>query len=98
MFVINLILTENTDEKTAAEHLAAHRAWFSSHVEKGDFVLVGPRRDRERAGIILSRVTSREALDEILSEDVYFPSGAAYEVMEFTAVQGIPAVAGLLER
>ena len=79
MFVINLILTENTDEKTAAEHLAAHRAWFSSHVEKGDFVLVGPRRDRERAGIIISRVTSREALDEILSEDVYFPSGAAYE-------------------
>ena len=43
-------------------------------------------------------MTSREALDEILSEDVYFPSGAAYEVMEFTAVQGIPAVAGLLER
>ncbi|WP_167148755.1 YciI family protein [Actinomyces sp. ZJ308] len=97
MFIIDLTITETVDEQSAAEHLAAHRAWFSAHVESGDFILLGPRLDREKAGIIVARAASREDLEKILSQDVYYPDGATYEVAEFKAASGVPEVAGLLE-
>jgi len=97
VFVIDLTITEEVDDAVAAEHLAAHRRWFASHVESGDFLLLGPRRDRSGAGIILARAESRAALEEILAGDVYHPEGATYEVAEFKATMGAPALAELLE-
>ena len=54
-------------------------------VEKGNFLLLGPYKDIAHAGLIIAQARSREALDAILREDVYYPNKASYEIHEFTA-------------
>lgn len=63
-----------------------HRAWFAKNFQQGNFLLLGPYQDKEHAGVIIAQAESREALDKVLSEDVYYPLDlATYEVHEFKA-------------
>ncbi|AGH37418.1 YCII-related protein [Bibersteinia trehalosi USDA-ARS-USMARC-188] len=45
--------------------------------------MLGPYLDQAHAGVIIAQAESREALDKILAEDIYFPNLADYEVREF---------------
>jgi YCII-like protein len=85
MYVIDIKITEQTNETEAAERLAQHRAWFKKYFEAGNFLVVGPYLDRKHAGMVLAQAESREALDKILAEDAYYPDGAEYAVSEYQA-------------
>ena len=87
MFIINQTLNADKIPQGKSEELfKEHVAWFSRHFEQGNFLLVGPYTDQKMAGIMLSGVESREALEEILKEDIYYADGMAnYEVHSFKA-------------
>lgn len=87
MFIINQTLNaEKIPAGMGEELFQKHVAWFTKHFETGDFLLVGPYTDREIAGIMLCGVETREAVEAILREDVYYEGGMAnYEVRSFKA-------------
>lgn len=85
MYLINIILSEAALNSGQAEQmLAQHRQWFGKYFERGHFLLLGPYSGKA-AGVIVAQAESRDALQAILAEDVYYPDGAEYEVREFTA-------------
>lgn len=86
MFLINIsINTEKVSVDKAEELFTAHRNWFTNQAEKGRFLVVGPYLDKKMAGLVLAHAENRESLEEILSQDSYYPDLATYEVREFQA-------------
>ncbi|MBQ7516322.1 MAG: hypothetical protein IJS96_08580 [Schwartzia sp.] len=87
MFIINQTLKpEKIPAGKGEELFQKHVVWFTRHFEQGDFLLVGPYTDKEMAGIMITAAPSREAVEAILKEDVYYEGGLAeYEVRSFTA-------------
>lgn len=86
MYLINIVL--KTSELSPAEQeqmFVQHRTWFADYFKQGNFLLLGPYLDQAHAGVIIAQAESREALDKILAEDVYYPNLADYEVREFKA-------------
>lgn len=49
------------------------------------FFVTRPYLDKERAGVIIAQTESREQLESILAEDVYYPNLADYQIREFKA-------------
>ncbi|AUI66877.1 MULTISPECIES: YciI family protein [Glaesserella] len=87
MYIIDIVLdTQKIPAEQADELLNQHRAWFAKYFQAGNFLMLGPYLDQAAAGVIIAHAPSRAALDEILAEDVYFPTQqAAYTVREFKA-------------
>lgn len=87
MFIINQTLkSEKIPAGKGEELFQQHVAWFTRHFEAGDFLLVGPYTDKEKAGIMICNAESREAVEAILKDDVYYAGNMAdYEVRVFTA-------------
>lgn len=87
MFIINQALKKDKIPAGKGEELfQGHVAWFTRHFEQGDFLLVGPYTDREMNGLMISGAETREAVEEILKDDVYYAAGLAdYEVRSFKA-------------
>ena len=86
MYFIDIKISDGTSNSAeAAQLLAGHRQWFAKYVEEGNFLLLGPYKDIAHAGLIIAQAKSREVLDAILREDVYYPDKARYEVHEFSA-------------
>lgn len=84
MYIINIALKMDKIPTEQAEQMfAEHRAWFARYFEQGNFLMLGPYLDQAHAGVIIAQAESREALDKILAEDIYFPNLADYEVREF---------------
>lgn len=85
MFIINeTVLTEKIAAEKQEKLFAEHRAWFMKHFQEGNFLIVGPYKDWAASGIVLAQAESREALEEILKEDVYYADKLAlYDVHEF---------------
>ena len=85
MFIINeTVLTEKIAAEKQEKLFAEHRAWFMKHFQEGKFLIVGPNKDWAASGIMLAQAESREALEEILKEDVYYADKLAlYDVHEF---------------
>ena len=55
---------------------------------------MGPYTDKQMAGIMITRAETREAVEEILKDDVYYAGGMAdYEVRSFKAPMISPALA-----
>ena len=84
MYLINITVN---DDITAEQHEAlftSHVSWFQQYFNTGNFVLIGPYLDREKAGVIIAQTDSREELEAILKEDAYYPNLAEYEIREFT--------------
>ena len=86
MYFIDIKISDETSNSAeAAQLLAGHRQWFAKYVEEGNFLFLGPYKDIAHAGLIIAQAKSREVLDAILREDVYYPDKARYEVHEFSA-------------
>lgn len=85
MFIINeTVLTEKIAAEKQEKLFAEHRAWFMKHFQEGNSLIVGPYKDWAASGIMLAQAESREALEEILKEDVYYADKLAlYDVHEF---------------
>ncbi|MEX3019193.1 YciI family protein [Kluyvera sp. STS39-E] len=83
MYLINIEVNKDISPEQHDALFAQHVSWFQRYFDAGKFVLIGPYADRERAGVIIARTESREELDAILKEDVYFPNSAKYEIREF---------------
>ncbi|MBR3622486.1 MAG: hypothetical protein IKN43_03950 [Selenomonadaceae bacterium] len=86
MFLITqTLIPEKIPEGKGDELFKGHVAWFTRHFEKGDFILVGPYTDKKMAGIMISPIETREAVEAVLKDDVYYADGLAnYEVRSFT--------------
>ena len=87
MFIINQTLKpEKIPAGKGEELFQKHIEWFTRHFEQGNFLLVGPYTDKEMAGVMICAAKTREAVEEILKEDVYYADGIAdYEVRSFNA-------------
>lgn len=89
MFIISQDLKpEKIPEGKGEELFQNHVAWFTKHFEKGDFLLVGPYTDREMSGLMICAAETREEVESILKEDVYYAGGmAVYDVRPFKGVK-----------
>ncbi|TCP92174.1 uncharacterized protein YciI [Cricetibacter osteomyelitidis] len=86
MYLIDIVLdSDNIPADKADEMLTAHRAWFGKFAQAGNFLIIGPYRDQAHAGVIVAQAASREMLEAILAEDVYYPNLARYTVRDFQA-------------
>ncbi|MDG2950195.1 YciI family protein [Exercitatus varius] len=86
MYLIDISLKNSMlSEEEQAKQLDAHRAWFAKYFQQGNFLLLGPYLDKERAGVIIAQTENREQLESILAEDVYYPNLADYQIREFKA-------------
>lgn len=87
MYIISIELDNNKiPREQADELLAEHREWFAKYFQAGNFLMLGPYLDQESAGVIIAQASDRASLDNILSEDVYFPTQmAVYTIREFKA-------------
>ncbi|MEX2804033.1 YciI family protein [Streptococcus sp. H31] len=86
MYLIDItIKTDRVPADRAEELLERHQAWFSAQAESGQFLMVGPYRDKEMAGVVIAQAGSRKALETVLAEDAYYPDMAVYDVHEFQA-------------
>lgn len=96
MYLIDIRLK---GDQVTEDQLIAHRQWFSRHFEAGDFLIVGPSKSRAQSGLILARQMARKDLDQIITEDAFYPAGADYLVNEFEAklVAAIKAEPGNLK-
>ncbi len=86
MYLIDISLkNENLSAEEQAQQLDAHRAWFAKYFQQGNFLLLGPYLDQERAGVIIAQAQNRAQLEQILAEDIYYPDLADYQIREFKA-------------
>nr|WP_205397095.1 YciI family protein [Streptococcus lutetiensis] len=86
MYLIDITIKENkVSADKADELLAGHRAWFGAQAQAGNFLLVGPYRDKAMAGLVVAQANSRAELDELIAKDAYYPDMAIYDVHEFQA-------------
>lgn len=86
MFTVHIEIKPSAEaQELQDERLAHHRAWFTRHFEAGDFLLVGPSKDKAGTGFVLAQAESREALDSIIAQDAYYPDGATYLIQEIAA-------------
>lgn len=86
MYLIDITIhPEAVPAEKADELLNAHRAWFGAQAQAGHFLVVGPYRDKQMAGVVMAQAESREALDALIAQDAYYPDMATYDVHEFQA-------------
>lgn len=86
MYLIDItIKADLVPADKADELLAGHRAWFSAQARAGNFLLVGPYRDKAMAGLVIAQANSRAELDDLVAKDAYYPDMATYDIHEFQA-------------
>lgn len=86
MFIIDIALNIDLVPKEKQEELfEAHRTWYHKHFEEGDFLIVGPFKNKGAAGVVIAKANSIEEIEKIISEDSFYPEFATYEISEFTA-------------
>ncbi|KXT68108.1 YciI family protein [Streptococcus gallolyticus] len=86
MYLIDItIKADLVPADKADELLAGHRAWFSAQAQAGNFLLVGPYRDKAMAGLVIAQANSRAELDDLVAKDAYYPDMATYDIHEFQA-------------
>jgi uncharacterized protein YciI len=84
LFIINITVNDNLSSEQHASLFSRHVEWFKHYFSTGEFVVIGPYVEKERAGLIIASTESRDRLMAILAEDAYYPELAAYEVHEFS--------------
>ncbi len=86
MYLIEIkIHQDQVPENQATQLLDQHRQWFSKQATFGYFLLVGPFKDREMAGLVIAQVADKQELLKIIQQDAYYPDLATYEIQEFQA-------------
>ena len=85
MYIINIKVKNTVSPEQHESLFNQHVEWFKKHFQAGHFLMLGPYKNEENAGVIFADVESREKLTEILNEDCYYPDLADYEIREFEA-------------
>lgn len=81
MFIINLTYIKPLDE--VDKYLEAHVKYLKEQYNKGNFIASGRKIPRD-GGVILSKLTSRDKLEEILNQDPFnIAKIANYEIIKF---------------
>lgn len=82
MFIISL--TYKVPTATVDELIPAHVEYLKEQYAKGIFIASG-RKVPRTGGVILSNVSSRMAVEEVIALDPFHTNGVAdYEITEFT--------------
>lgn len=88
MFIIDLEYIEPLD--IVDNYLPLHIKYLEEQYSKNNFIASGKKVPRN-GGIILSSLSSREKLDEIIAQDPFYKEKIAkYEVIEFRASMTAP--------
>ncbi|ADG92833.1 YCII-related protein [Arcobacter nitrofigilis DSM 7299] len=81
MFIINLTYIKPLDEVDI--HLEAHVKYLKEQYKEGNFIASGRKIPRD-GGVILSKLDSKEKLEEVLAKDPFKLANVAnYEIIEF---------------
>lgn len=81
MFIINLTYIKSLDEVDT--YLEAHVNYLKEQYREGNFIASGRKIPRD-GGVILSKLNSKEKLQEVLAQDPFGMAGVAkYEIIEF---------------
>ncbi|WP_419770560.1 MAG: YciI family protein [Candidatus Marinarcus sp.] len=81
MFIINLTYIKSLDEVDT--HLEAHVKYLKEQYKEGNFIASGRKIPRD-GGVILSKLDSKEKLQEVLAKDPFKLANVAnYEIIEF---------------
>jgi uncharacterized protein YciI len=84
LFIINITVHDNISPEQHESLFSEHVAWFKKYFATGQFVMIGPYSDQQRAGVIIANIANRDELIAVLSEDPYYPDLATYEVWTFS--------------
>lgn len=81
MFIVNLTYKKSIED--VEKYLSEHRIFLENSYKKNFFVVSGPKNPRT-GGIIISQLTDRGELENILKCDPFHAHGIAdYEIIEF---------------
>ncbi len=84
MFIISIAVHNTITEQQYDAMFPKHVEWFQKYYQQKKFVVLGPYTDTEaHSGVIITADMSREALEEILAEDSFYPNSADYQIREF---------------
>lgn len=85
MFLIQL--TYRQPLEVVDQYLAAHRAFLQEGYQNDYFIVSGPKHPRT-GGVIISQLTDREQLEQILAQDPFqLNQVAQYVIIEFEPVK-----------
>lgn len=94
MFIVLLTYTKPLEE--IDKRLEAHVAFLDKQYAQGDFIASG-RRVPRIGGVILSKMASRKALEDVLREDPFAIHGvASYDIVEFEPSKTLSGFENLL--
>lgn len=65
------------------EKLKQHREWFKKYTNRDIFLILGPSNSFDNAGVILAKASNHN-IEDILSEDPFYPDDAEYVINEFS--------------
>lgn len=81
MFIVLITYERSLEE--IDKHLEAHRTYLKEQYDKGNFIASGRRVPRV-GGVILSKMISKDELNQVLKKDPYYIAQVAdYEIIEF---------------
>ncbi|QZN94840.1 YciI family protein [Symbiopectobacterium purcellii] len=80
MFLITITVNENITAEQHASLFPRHAQWFKKYFDAGNFLMIGPYTDCERAGVIIASAKDRDELMALLAEDAYFSDLAKYDI------------------
>ena len=85
MFIV--LLTYKKSLELVDKYLAEHRDFLGNGYQQNFFIASGPRNPRT-GGVLLSQLTDKSKLEEILKQDPFYIQDIAdYEIIEFTPVK-----------
>lgn len=95
MFIISITYTSALSE--IDKHLDEHVVYLDNQYKLGNFLLSG-RKEPRTGGVIISNVSSRTKLDEILKLDPFYREAlASYEVTEMVPTKAAANLEYLLD-
>lgn len=94
MFII--LVTYKKPLAEVEKHLADHRAFLDRHYADGALLCSGPQNPRT-GGVILCRLTDREAVEALTAEDPFrIHDVAEYRLVEFSPNKSQPGFEAFL--
>jgi uncharacterized protein YciI len=93
-----LDVSYKTHPNAVEPHAQTHGAWIKKHIERGDFLIAGPKASG-LGGVILARAMDKAQVLEIIQGDSYVQADVAeYSIIAFTSKIAAKEVAALIEQ
>lgn len=94
MFIVSITYTSDLSE--IDKYLDEHVIYLDKQYKQGNFLLSG-RKEPRTGGVIISTVSSRNELDEVLSEDPFYREKLAnYDITEIVPTKASSELEHLL--